>query len=569
MKLRFLAASGPAGALERVERRIASISDGGLVPLLEERSLRAWTVTGTPTLLAADGSAALVGLLFDRATGTRRTALPNEPSVEEILRDSWGPYVFLAAAGGGHLVLRDPSGAIPVYYAEAGGLQVYASDAALLELAWPQPFRPDLDFIRHWLTYPFLRAARTGAQGVSELLPGTCLRAGPSTREILQAWSPFAFTGRDKASAGFEDAAAALRAEILRTVPALATAAGEVAVQLSGGLDSSIVAAALHSKGVGFRALTFATLGPDGDERRYAGEMARRCGASLTELIEEPSRLVLEPAAAGPLRPPANPLLQTLHRAIGVQLALLGRDVVLDGAGGDNVFASLNTASPAIDAFRREGSAAAVRTLGDVAQVHVCTFWAAARSALRRLRRGDPSRWPRDTSFLADGAAPSAPEPHPWLAHRPDLLPGTADHLRMIAGIFHFLADPAPMAAVTLHPLLAQPILETCLSIPSWLWIAGGRDRAVAREAFRGLVPDTILERRRKGSLESMLMKNYMSGRPLLERLLLEGRLTECGIINSAAVAAYLRQPSEPRDARYIRIVEIAAAEQWLRSFGG
>lgn len=56
-----------------------------------------------------------------------------------------------------------------------------------------------------------------------------------------------------------------------------------------------------------------------------------------------------------------------------------------------------------------------------------------------------------------------------------------------------------------------------------------------------------------------MLVKNYMSGRPIFERFLAEGRLAECGIIDSAAVATYLRQPREPRDSGYIRISELVA----------
>jgi asparagine synthase (glutamine-hydrolysing) len=170
--------------------------------------------------------------------------------------------------------------------------------------------------------------------------------------------------------------------------------------------------------------------------------------------------------------------------------------------------------------------------------------------------------------FLVGDAAATRPEPHPWLAPHPSLAPGKADQIRMVAGIHHFLSDPAPLTPASLHPLLAQPLLELCLRIPSWLWVAGGRDRAVAREAFRGMVPDAILDRRGKGTLESMFVKGYMAERPRLERFIAEGELAERGIIDGPAVRAYLRRDGEPRDFGYVRILEIAAAEQWLRSFG-
>lgn len=569
MKLRFLAAAGPTDALRKLEGRIGSARESGLAKVFEAGSLAVWTFPTTPTMIAADGRAILVGLLFDGDTGGRLSAFSGAEVGQPLPGDRWGPHVLFATADGEHSVLRDPSGALPVYRGTLGEVEIYASDAGLLEAAWATAFRPDLDFIRHWLTFPFLRTARTGAEGVRELLPGAYRRAGPLGEELGEAWSPFTFTGRDRAITSFNEAAALLREEILRTIPALAAAGGEVALQLSGGLDSSIIAAALGHAGISFRAVTFATLSPDGDERRFAREMAERCDVKLVELLEETRRPMLDVGAANPLRPPPNPLLQPLHRAISLQLTVLGAGTVLDGAGGDNIFASLNTASPAVDAFRRGGSSAAIRALREIAQVHGCTFWTAARSALRRVRRGAPSRWPRDTTFLANGAAVAMPQPHPWLVPYPGLVPGTADHIRMIAGIHHFLGDPGPMTPTTLHPLLAQPLLELCLRIPSWLWVAGGRDRAVARQAFRGLVPDSILDRRGKGTLESMFVKGYMSARPDLEHFLVEGGLAGHGIIDAAAVSAYLRQDREPRNLGYVRILEIAAAEQWLRSFGG
>jgi asparagine synthase (glutamine-hydrolysing) len=534
----------------------------------EGKSLTVWTVPGTPALPSPDGGGILVGLLFDRSTAKRVSAFSALSEGKQILTDRWGPYVLFTCAGSAYSVLRDPSGALPVYYGSVGEVDVYASDAELLETVWPGRFQPDLDFIRHWLTFPFLRAARCGAVGIRELVPGTCWRVG-TRREVIEAWSPFSFTPPEIAITGFDEAAALLREEVLRTVPALAGANGEVGLQLSGGLDSSIVAAALRHSDTDFHAITFATVGPGGDERRFAREMADRCGVKLAELIEETSRPALSITAGNPLRPPPNPLLQPLHRAISLQMIQLGVGVALDGAGGDNIFCSLNTAAPAVDAFRRSGSAAGLRAVREVAQVHGSTFWTAARSALRRARRGAPARWPRDTQFLAAGGAAPLPEPHPWLAAHPSLGPGAADHLRMITGVHHFLADPTSLAPTALHPLLAQPLLELCLRIPSWLWVAGGRDRAVAREAFKGLVPDAILDRRGKGTLESMFVKGFMSERSRLKPFLAEGALAQCGIVDGPAIGQYLTHDREPRDFRYVRILEIAAAEQWLRSFGG
>ena len=239
---------------------------------------------------------------------------------------------------------------------------------------------------------------------------------------------------------------------------------------------------------------------------------------------------------------------------------------MFDGAGGDNVFCSLNSASPALDAFRRRGPARGMAALEHLARLHGTTYWAVARAAWRRARRR-PVQWRRDTSFLAAGAAAEAMPDHPWLDHPERFDRGTYEQAQSIVGIRHFLPDATPGVAATIHPLLAQPVVEACLRVPSWLWVEGGRDRAVARAAFAGLLPDAILARRAKGGLVSMYIKGYMQGRGRLESLLLDGRLAEAGLLNREAVCAYLRRDEPPRDAGYIRLLELASAETWLRSF--
>jgi asparagine synthase (glutamine-hydrolysing) len=111
-------------------------------------------------------------------------------------------------------------------------------------------------------------------------------------------------------------------------------------------------------------------------------------------------------------------------------------------------------------------------------------------------------------------------------------------------------------------------LLELCLRIPTYLWVSGGRDRAVARAAFQDLLPRSVIDRRGKGRLESMFMRNYLRARPQLGPFLLDGRLAAAGIIDREAVGTYLCEPGQPRDGRYIRLLELASAEQWFRSFG-
>src|ERR1044072_2713879 len=257
MKLRFLAVAGEGPALRQVRGRAM---EAGLIEQLVTASLSVWADPSTPAISGSEPSAILIGWLYDRDSGERLTALPGGPDLgADIVERHWGVYALFTSDGPRHSALRDPSGSLPIYYASVGTASIYASDAELLRLALPAPLRPDLHFIRHWLSFPYLRGARTGADGVRELLPGTCRRVNGAKAELVTCWAPFNFVGRRSAIPDFEEAARLLRKEAVATIPRFAAARERLVVQLSGGLDSSIVAAALSIVGRKFSAVTFAT----------------------------------------------------------------------------------------------------------------------------------------------------------------------------------------------------------------------------------------------------------------------------------------------------------------------
>lgn len=569
MRLRYLAATGEERSLDRLADKIA-VSRPDLCTHAPSRTLRLWTAKGTPIVPQTGGGAVAVGLLVDEGADRRRSELPSPLPVEELfVRRFWGAYVLLAAPEAGrHSVLRDPSGAVGAYHRHRDGVDLYASDADMLALGGGE-LSADLEFITQWLTFPFLRTARTGAVGVEEILPGTCRRVDHGSVQTISVWSPWEHTRPEVAITDFEEAAAALR-EAGRRLPLLVPDGEDVVVELSGGLDSSVLTAALAAGGCSLRAVTFATRSPDGDERVDARALASAWDIPLLELMAEDAPPRFQPQGKPSLRPPANAVLRPLQETLERQLGAMGAGLILGGAGGDNVFAFLNTASPALDAARSGRILTAMLALRDIAELHGCTLWTVAKAAARRARRGNlTGGWPRDDRVLAPGAGAAAPAPHPWLTPPRGFLPGTLEHVRSIVGIHHFLRDSEDHVAAHLHPLLSQPIMEVCLRIPTWLWLKGGRDRAVVREAFRLLLPSAIIERRSKGRLESMLLKAYRTGKKPLETFLLEGRLEASGLIDADAVTMYLRQPGEPVDAGYVRLLQMATAESWLRAYPG
>ena len=580
MRTRFLAMAGEPSALARARaaRDLPSRLPAGWTPLFDGTGL--FVVGSAETRALPLPSGCIMGRMFDRATGAAigGTAEPFAEAVADtqgrhLIERCWGSYCAVLQHGrNDHWVLRDPSATQPVYAAEADGVHFYFSDlATALELRIIDRGL-DPSFLGQWLTFPFLRGARTGLSAVRELLPGT-LRLVESERvSTVQLWSPWTFAESARQIGDFDEAAARLREEALHTISAQAVDCGELVLELSGGLDSSVIAAAFKAAGLPFLSVNFATRSADGDERRFARAVADVTGARHFEMVEQRASVDLALPDRLRLRPGLSAVMAPLHRDLAAHGEAAGGDTFVTGAGGDNLFCYLTTASPVVDAIREHGLAFGARTaLQDVSELCGCTTWTTARFALRKWLRGQSSpAWSRETDFLMRDAVADRPDPHPWLKRPAGALHGKREHIASLMRIQHNL-DPEIRLSDRpfLHPLVAQPLVELCLRIPTWLWVRGGHNRAVARAAFEGLLPKEILSRRSKGRLESMCLRAYLASRAELAELLLGGFLRQDGLIDPNALETYLEQESAPADARYYRIFELASAELWLRSWRG
>ena len=117
-------------------------------------------------------------------------------------------------------------------------------------------------------------------------------------------------------------------------------------------------------------------------------------------------------------------------------------------------------------------------------------------------------------------------------------------------------------------PLLSQPVVEACLRVPSWMWIEGGRNRAVARSAFSGLLPQDVLNRRSKGTFMNYTFSAYARNKETVRDFLLDGRLRARGLLNVQAVNLLLDTPRPPRDRSFLRIFDLCMIENWIRNHG-
>jgi asparagine synthase (glutamine-hydrolysing) len=111
--------------------------------------------------------------------------------------------------------------------------------------------------------------------------------------------------------------------------------------------------------------------------------------------------------------------------------------------------------------------------------------------------------------------------------------------------------------------------METAISIPTYEWIRGGINRAVARRAFADILPSAIIERTSKGGPGSFAAKVYRANRPRVRELLLDGKLVARGIVDRGAVEKATSQGSADSLPEMVRLLALVDAEAWVGHWAG
>jgi asparagine synthase (glutamine-hydrolysing) len=125
-----------------------------------------------------------------------------------------------------------------------------------------------------------------------------------------------------------------------------------------------------------------------------------------------------------------------------------------------------------------------------------------------------------------------------------------------------------PNAPERVAPLMSQPLMETCLRIPTYILNTGGRDRAIARRAFEQELPREIFSRRTKGLIDSFLMQMLKDNLTFVRELMLDGLLVKEGLLDRRRVEAVLEDRHSMVGPEATALVAYhLSTEAWLRSW--
>ena len=267
------------------------------------------------------------------------------------------------------VLARDRMGVRPLHYAEHEGSLYFASEVKALFAGAPSlPRAFDPLGIAETFTFWSVVAPRTAFEGVREMEPGhvRTWERGASRDEVFYAAS-FPERAEDGFRGSLDDAAAATLAA-MREATKLRMLRADVPVgcYVSGGLDSSVVAALAREAHPGpFATFSLRFEDAEYDETSFQTMMASHLGTEHCEIVV--SRADIAACFEDVIVHTERPVLRTAAAPLFLLSRLVrerGTKVVLTGEGADEVFAGY-------DLFR---------------EAKVRRFWARHPESLRRPR---------------------------------------------------------------------------------------------------------------------------------------------------------------------------------------
>jgi asparagine synthase (glutamine-hydrolysing) len=494
------------------------------------------------------------------------------------------------------LLVRDRLGIKPVYWARVGDTLLFGSEIKAIlasDLVAPQT---NQDVLPEILSTRYTSGSDTLFRGIHKLLPGHRLVFENGGIAIEQYWDVPSRDGGELSAMSHRDAVHRFRELLEESVRLRLMADVPLGMFLSGGIDSSAIAAImarmidrpLQTFSVAFKERAF-------NELEYAREVARAIGADAHEIVIDDRDFF--GALPKLVWHEDEPIAHTSSVPLYFVSALARQHVtvVLTGEGSDELLAgygkylrlSLNWRAGTVyerlvpRAVRASIAKGIVPNLpGTLGRLARRTFLAMDRSPesmffdnFAAIRLAD--QW----SLLAPGlrdAATRAQAYGPSRAYfeRPNGRSTLLDRL-LYSDIKTYLVellmkqDQMSMATSieSRVPFLDHKLVEFAAQLPDHLKLNGFTTKRVLRESMKGLIPDSILNRSKMGFPVPFAAWTRGPWNAVARDVLLDSRSRERGILDPAAVDRLLRDHADGRTNGGDRIWSLLNLELWHRTF--
>ncbi|HEX4885016.1 MAG TPA: asparagine synthase (glutamine-hydrolyzing) [Casimicrobiaceae bacterium] len=487
-------------------------------------------------------------------------------------------------AGRGRLLLaRDRLGEKPLYLRRGAGQLVFASTLAAVLAYDDADAAIDADAIACCLAHGFIPATHTVWKGVDVLPPAHYALAGPGGTFALQRY--WSFPDVLPLDRNVTDAERGLERVLDDAVGRCLDADVPVGVFLSGGVDSSVVAALAARHAQGLRSFSIGFREAQWNELPHARAVARHLGLDHAEaLVDVRDVIGVLPALVWHYGQPFG----DASAAPTFLLSRLARrhvKVCLSGDGGDESFAGYWRVQANVYAGRYGACIPETVRRHVVAPLAAGLGTAGRRLAsMNTLSLAAPGGGYTNTQswheMLDELAGPAL---RPGLAHdrvacrvgRALDRPGASPLQRLLLDDFEvqlpdaFLTkvDVASMAASleVRAPLLDVAVVETAWRLPDRMKLRHGERKWILKRIARRLVPSEAVDRPKMGF--ALPLPRWFRGElgDVLERLLADSVAAREGWIRPARVRDALREHRERIRDHDARLWLALWLELWFR----
>lgn len=438
------------------------------------------------------------------------------------------------------LIARDRAGVKPLYYTLQDGQLVFASELKGLRASARVRLDYDPCSMHSFLARRYLPAPLTPYRGVFKLEAGHLLAFADGRCTVMPYWAPTLIDdGR-----GFDDAADALAGDLVDAVSAQLMSDAPVGLLLSGGIDSSSIAALATRDGRPMHAFCCGFEEASHDERPFARTAADATGVELHEMVMTWPLLLRRMADFCEWfdEPFFNYSAIAIHE-LSRMARQRGIKVLLAGEGADELFAGYLWYDDFATHAGGSDDAALERFFA-----YVGLFSAPMQEALAGRRLGLDH-----LDFLRR-------------IDRPDLSPVSRaqwlDFHSFLPDDVLCRDDRASMAAgVELRvPYLDDRLLTHNFLLSQSLVYRSGERKHLLKRALERHLPQSVLTNRKKG-FGFPLLAWQRQIRVLATRLLDNGSLIEWGYASRTGIQQVLQQPN-------INLVWLLiTAELWMRRY--
>src|SRR5882672_3169334 len=491
-------------------------------------------------------------------------------------------FAVLDRRSGTLFLARDRMGIKPLHYAIDGKRLVFASE--LKALLRDSALRREIDPVAldQYLAYEFVPSPRSIIQGIKKLPPAHTLTwsLADGTHRLRRYWSPELGVGDEPRRRSLDEECEELRTVLRESVRKELISDVPLGVFLSGGIDSSAVTAMMTQLGGDVKSFSVGFADRSFDESSHARQVARHLGTEHRELTLEPHMLL-------DLIPKLPTLLdEPLGDASIIPTYLLSAftrqhvKVALGGDGGDELFAGY----PTLQAHRLAAYyLRAPRLLRE----------GLVEPVVRRLpvSRGNVSFDYRAKRFVSGAGYPVAERHQRWMGsfnaqERALLLSRVVRHqvedgeavyadplnqvlmmdmrLYLENDILVKLDSASMMASLEGRvPLLNNDFVEYATRLPLTMKLRGLRSKFLLRRALRGLLPDAILNRPKKGF--GIPVAHWFRG-PLKEQMLSvlsPERIARKGLFDPKVVAGLVADHLDGRHDNRKQLWTLFAFDLW------